>query len=125
MTYPWARLAQAVDTTVNRQWSERIRIVPWAATDYSAGEPDTLRPTVEAVGELFFEQSTTEPAPREARMVVTDITLSIQVAALRDCDPQQGDHVIALDRGENFEVSYVTNDGTGRAVIHLLRANFP
>lgn len=126
MTASWSRLAQAVDRTVDETWGERFRIVPWGSeSEYVTGQPDAARPPIEIVAEFFADPLSVDTAGMQTRMATADLTISTLAGPLAACGARQGDHVIALDRdNEEFEIDVVVPDGTGRATINLIRAEF-
>jgi hypothetical protein len=131
----WASRVARVDGSVDRAWGERFQFLPWhQGSEFYDGGADPSRPVVEVTGVLTIGADNVVPLGGEislarivGRMGASDIWLSVTMSALRDCDPQQGDRVVALDEtphhraGAIFEIGRAPNeDATGRANIHLL-----
>lgn len=118
---------------LDRQFGERILILPQSAGSYVAGGGDPDRPPFEVVGVLDLPPTIARSEGRGARngsradIVVEAITVDFAEAAFanRAAWPKKGDVLRALDRTGNpeFEVVAVEPSGLGRVAFKVVRSN--
>lgn len=125
MRVDWRGLAALCNSVVDTQWGEPVEIVPWKSGTYAVGAANQNRPVTQTVGELFFSaDDVTRLGGLDTPLVEADVRLSLPQAAVDASGAKQGDRVNMLDRSgtdASFEIDRVLPDGTGRAMIHLLR----
>jgi hypothetical protein len=125
----WRSLAQLVDQLIDDQWGERVEIVPWVVGSYAAGNIDATRAVAAAVGVVFFADDEVASLGGRAtgfssQMVTADVRVSLAQAAVTTSNAREGDRLRMLERTDPddvFEISRILPDGTGRAMLHLVR----
>lgn len=132
MTDPWSARLATLDGAVDKQFAERLRVVPHApaAGEYSTAQPDPERPEFEIDGRLITgnrgEGDVGGDGTRmwniklllgEAMVEITRTRLPAGFTFRKD------DRIEALDRGENYIVETADPHEQGLVVLKLSRAS--
>lgn len=125
----WRSLAEQAHAAVDEQFGEPIRIIPWKASDYSAGAPDPERPTVDIVGSFAVQTTKISEAAGQvgrggdflSRIVEADMWIAVRRLLVAIAKPRKGDRIQFLRRGWMCEITYLEPRKTDRVVIHMVR----
>lgn len=126
----WRKLAGRVESVINQQWGERIRIVPMQVSEYSDATENDARPSCEVVAVFTTAQDMVvnlagdhAGSPFRERIAVSNLAVSVRTRDVIGTDPQTGDIVLLLERNdERYEISRASPDATGRTAIALIRS---
>ncbi|MDC7784772.1 hypothetical protein PQJ75_00705 [Rhodoplanes sp. TEM] len=127
----WRDLAAAVDAAVQRQFGERVRIVPRRVDGFDVPQPDPAREPFEVAGVLGTLNDMAmglsgdhAGSPFRGRIALQNVALHVKLGDLAGKDVQLGDLVEPMDRpGESFEINRIVNEAAGFTMFSLLRVD--
>lgn len=120
----------ASSAAVDSAFGERLRIVPWLASQYGAGEPDPGREAIDIIGTLAGGLVSGAPAMggggwRGPPVPGAGYRVSFDAAAFAGeaAWPRTHDRIVALDRGDETYVlvSDARGDGLSRVYAEAVR----
>lgn len=124
----FAKLEALASGAVDRQFGERVHVVPRSAGPFVGGGPDPDRVAFEATAivDLTPVLTSTERSGAAATSLSVDaIHVSFATSALV-FTPHKGDRIVALERAERaFAISTIEPDGVGRVLCRCTEVTGP